>query len=802
MNYKKEKDIIDLSPLGYASHKIEEKVESEEMVRENILKWQTYRAIAPYGVFTIDKSGNLKEVNPSACFFTGYTEDELLKLNITDLIPEEGQELGLEIFESLKIKGKINCEMEIVKKDKTTMSMFLSAMVYNENNILGITIDITERKIIENALKESEREYRLLFENMTTGFALHEMIYDKDKKPVDYRYLRVNPAFEKLTGVKACDIIGHTVKELMPETEEYWIENFGMVAESGKPISFENYAREIGKYFSSWAFSPEKGKFAVIFSDVTQRKEFEEALSKSEERLNLTLDATGEGLWDWDIKNNIVNHNRMWCSILGLDSSYLSHSMDFFAECIHPDDRGDVLERVNESLKTGKHYESEHRMVKNDGSIVWIHDRGAVVSRNQSGEPIRMVGSIADITERKCYEKSLKIAKEQAEIASRAKSEFLANMSHEIRTPLNAVIGFTDLLLKTPLNEVQKQYVNNANISGKALLGIINDILDFSKIEAGKMELEMIDSDIIELIEEVASIIKFHVTSKELDFIVNIEEGIPKIAKVDPVRLKQILINLLNNAVKFTEKGEIELSVGFCDRGDNIGVYEFRVRDTGIGITEEQKKRLFKSFSQADSSTTRKFGGTGLGLIISNLLAEKMGSKIEVQSEYSKGSIFYFTVETSYKRHYKDGVDVTFLEKCSEKNEDIQINEASGINILIAEDVMVNMLLVKTIIKKLSPGIKIYEARNGKEAVEIALNNKIDLILMDVQMPELDGFDATRKIRESEKSKNFHVPIIALTAGAIKEEKEKSIDCGMDDFLTKPIESAKLKEALRKFLNV
>ncbi|MGM0608897.1 MAG: response regulator [Candidatus Muiribacteriota bacterium] len=376
--------------------------------------------------------------------------------------------------------------------------------------------------------------------------------------------------------------------------------------------------------------------------------------------------------------------------------------------------------------------------------------------------------------------------------ASEAKSMFLANMSHEIRTPLNGVIGFTELLEDTKLNNVQKGYVEHALVSSHSLLDVINDILDFSKIEAGKLTINMEEVNLHELLNEVKDIIGFHTEKKNLVFKLNMPEKLPQIIVTDPVRLRQILVNLLNNAVKFTEQGEIQLKLNFKETDSNRGKFSFYVKDTGIGIKSEQKSKLFKSFSQADASTTRKFGGTGLGLVISNTLAHYMGSKIEFESEYGRGSTFYFTLETDFKRTSNRLKD----KEKAQKTEKIEVENAPSI--LVAEDVKINMILIKTVLKQAVSKVNILEAENGKEVLKILKTNKPDLILMDVQMPEMDGIEASKLIKKDKNYKN--IPIIALTASALKAEKKKCFEAGMSDFIPKPIERGLLTLILKKYL--
>ena len=588
-------------------------------------------------------------------------------------------------------------------------------------------------------------------------------------------------------------------------------------------------------------------------------------------------------------------------------------------------------EEKHKAMQKGKNT-FEWKMRNMDGIEFWAI---ISISRMTLNNEMVLFSTWTDITDKKKAEEELLKAVEAANAASKAKSEFLANMSHEIRTPLNGVIGFTDLLKATPLSVVQEQYVKNANASGHTLLGIINDILDFSKIEAGMMDLEIKKTDMIALLGHSVDIIKYVAAKKNLEVLLDIDSKMPRFADVDSVRLKQIIANLLGNAVKFTENGEVELKVQYEKINDTQGKIKFAVRDTGIGINEEQQAKLFKAFSQADSSTTRKFGGTGLGLIISEMLASKMGGKIEIDSRLGVGTTFYFDITTTTKQG--DVVDITAMKqiknclviddnkynrmilehmlsnwniqcvscdnghraleilnskerfdiiicdyhmpemdgletiafvrensnfssdkqpiillhsssddailhkRCDElgvqyrltkpvksdelydylcniqepaqspfavetqvENQILPVTQDSRTGafttILIAEDNEFNMMLVKAIVSRVLPDAKIVEANNGKEAVMMWILEQPDLVLMDLQMPEMGGVEATIMIREKEKELQIYTPIVALTAGALKEEKEKCMDAGMDDFLTKPIEQDKLEQVIIELL--
>jgi PAS domain S-box-containing protein len=532
---------------------------------------------------------------------------------------------------------------------------------------------------------------------------------------------------------------------------------------------------------------------------LAERKRTAQLLEESELRFRILTRATNEAVWDWNMESNSVWWNRNVQTLFGYDEEAVGIASEWRDQNVHPDDRERIVTSLRGRVQHNEDFWSgEYRFRRADGSYADIFDRGYIL-RDHNGRAIRMIGSMMDVTKRK-REMELARARDAALESARLKSQFLANMSHEIRTPMNSIIGMTDILLHTDLTSEQREFMEIVRMSGESLLTIINDILDFSKIEAGKLKFEMLDFEPRTAVEDVISMLLEQTHAKKLQLSSCVDPDVPRGVCGDPGRLRQVLTNLVSNAIKFTSRGEIKVRATKETESDTHVVLRFEVADTGIGVPEEARACLFQPFSQVDPSTTRKYGGTGLGLAICKQLVNLMGGQIGCDSIPEKGSTFWFTArfEKPIRTAVLSGISSDADPKAVDARRQMPATTRHRKRVLIAEDNPFNQKVVLRQVREMGFGAD--AVANGIEVVEALNRISYDLVLMDCQMPEMDGYECSAEIRRREDNMK-HVPIIAMTAHVMKEDRDKCLAAGMDDFLSKPVRVAHLENVLIRWLN-
>lgn len=655
--------------------------------------------------------------------------------------------------------------------------------------------ELAEHDRAQAALRESEtnarhsrRRLNMALKTMHEGIA----IFDADERLLEYndQYRQFFP--------HATDAIvpGATYEEIVRAT-------VSSGAHADLPASQEEKVRTIvsafrarrvhereladGRWLECRDYSADDGAIVCLRIDITDRKRTEALLYQAEDRLKLAFEGSNEGLWDWNIETGHQYISTSWETMLGYEPGEIERRIESWKALLHPEEKTRVLAALDAHLKGHTpHYSEEIRLRSKSGEWLWVLARGKVTERRRSGEAVRATGTHTDISELKRAQNELLAAKEQADAASRAKSEFLATMSHEIRTPMNGVLGMAGLLLDTELDDEQRNFADDIKESAEALLGIVNDILDVSKLEAGKLELESENFHLIELIQGVVSLLEPQAKARRNDIAIDVVADLPSYFLGDAGRLRQILFNLLGNAAKFTEAGQ--LTVGAALDGESSGhhIVRFAVSDTGIGIEPALQKDLFGRFTQADSSAARRYEGTGLGLAICRDLVTLMGGFIGVESTPGKGSTFWFTVPlqlSAAPRRIARSADSAASP----------IPAARRLRILLAEDNQLNQRLAVAMLEK--AGHRVDVVANGSEAVEAVGRLPYDVVLMDIQMPEMDGVEATRRIRALSNGA-AEVPIVAMTANALSGDREEYLAAGMTDYLSKPFDMTQLCDVI------
>lgn len=940
--------------LHGALQDISDKKEQEFNYKLTKERFETIYHNSSIGIVLIEaRTGTLLMANPAVLSIFGFTEEDrksISTMTYRDLIHPEDLERA-NTNRELMLSGIIpNYTMEsrfYTKHGSLIWCRVNTSLVRGHNISEDLIItqieDITVSKRLEDIATENSNRFISAFEYSPNGMALVGL---------DGKWLMVNEAISQMLGYTRDEITQITFQDITHPDDLDADLNLLHQTLNNKIKTYSIEKRYIHKdghivygLLNVSLIKDTEGNplyFISQINDITERVLAEQELQRSLNEMETFMRATTRvAIIQADTTGTIIKYNKGAENLLGYKAEELigKHNVGIFH--IHEEvaKRGAQLEAkygrpfsgfeiFTFRPKQGKHEASEWTFRRKDGSLFSVHLVITAV-RDHDGEITGYLGIATDISSLKELETSLMLARDKAEAASKSKSEFLANMSHEIRTPLNGVIGFSDLLMKTELNESQRKYMQMVNTSAHSLLDIINDILDFSKIEAGKLELSEERTDIIHLCSQSIDIVKHQAHAKSLEMLLDISPEVSRFVYADPIRLRQILVNLLGNAVKFTNEGEVELKVRSTPEENKDEVlFSFAIRDTGIGIASQNIEKIFSAFDQEDASTTRRYGGTGLGITISNKLLALMGSNLEVESEIGKGSTFSFRVRfktekgnsiarkaklnvknvllvddnannllilkemlavakikttlasngiealeilenntnfdlaiVDYNMPYLNGTDLvkqiretlqlgpdklpvmllhssiddekliqacidldirfnvtkpiisdelfdlldnlhaTDIEVTTNAEDDILNGFDVSYNVLIAEDNPVNQILAKTIIQKIIPNANIILAENGLEAVKAYQDNQVDMVFMDIQMPEMSGFEATEKLRliESE-TPGLHIPIVALTARALLGEREECLKLGMDDYITKPIDYEALKNIVKKYL--
>lgn len=740
------------------------------------------------GIITVDSNGKVRAFNAAAETMFGWASSEIIGRNIDLLIPEpkSGQNDGY--FQNYLRNNNANMtgsgrEICGVRKSGVSFPLRLAigkAILERETIFVGFVTDISDRKKMECALRDSEQQYRSLIGNLP-GIAF------RCRFDSDWSMLFISDAVERLTGWAPEEFITgqKTFAQLLHPDDVAWTTekvSEMLKAEQAYMIEYRIIDRAGKEHWVSESASGVRGEDGNIewidgvIIDVSDSK-------RRNAEFEGVVNAIGRSLAiiEFDLKGNILHANQNFLDISHYTLNELvgqHHSLLCSPQEVNSQD----YQQLWNTLRQGIYTSGDFRRFGKGGQEIWIHGSYNPIF-DPDGNPYKIIKFASDLSERHAMEQDLREAKIKAEQAAAAKNTFLANMSHEIRTPMNAILGFTDVLLSEPVNDTQRRHLNTVRYSARSLLSLLNDILDTAKLERGAVELEIKDFSLREVCMQVLATLRVNAKNKELALVLDYPDHEPEFFQGDALRLQQILLNLVGNAIKFTEKGEVRLSIEWHQKSLRLVI-----QDTGIGIAADRLNHIFDPFAQADASMTRRFGGTGLGTTIARQLIDLMQGRIWVESELGKGSQFYVELPLPI------GHQVISSHEQS-------IFALPPLQILAADDVPQNLELLKLILSPL--GHTLTTVNNGAEAVRAFTEQRFDVILMDVQMPVLNGLDACRQIRQIEiEMESAATPIIALSASVLSEDVKAAKSAGMDSFSSKPIDLYQLTQDIARLLHI
>lgn len=789
--------ISSLEEARAASEKdIAERAKSEETLKKTEQRLNRAQEIGKVG--TWDWNPNTGELIWSDEIFRilGYSPNEvvpLYELFLERIHPDDMEFLNQSVEEALYDNKLYNLDCRVISKNGLELiANARGEVIFDESGkpmqMLGTFQDITERKRIEEEL----RFYSEISRNMSDGINL--------VGAADGVLLYTNPKFNEIFGYDDGELLGKHVSVLNAKEDEFISEEFlknimECLNKKGGWNGEVNNKKKDNTLFWTYASIVKFRHFKFgdcylsVQHDITERKRAEEEL----ERLASVVKYSSELVNMSTLDGTMIFINKAGSKMLGIDPKEVGHVN--IMEVI-PDHLKEIVEQklLPELMKGGTwEGELEYRNLKT-GKLTVVHAIIFSVKDHVSKKPIYLANISRDISMQKKVESEMRAAKEEAELANHTKSDFLANMSHEIRTPMNVIIGMADLLREDVLTPEQEKKLSKLSKSCDFLLDLINNILDLSKIEAGHLELEEAAFNLKNLLAEIESLMGVEARAKGLKLSFHLEPKVPERFIGDSKRLRQILFNLGSNAIKFTEKGSVAINVRKIEVSNDIVELEFCVKDTGIGIQRDKLDVIFYKFTQSDSSTSREYGGTGLGTTIAKMFVEKMGGRIWAESEVGEGSTFFFTVKLKADKISEDEKTINkeaFKETLSWKR---------PLNILLVEDSEDNIMLMQLYLEKTPHVIEI--AVNGKIAVEKFQSGNYDVVLMDLEMPVMDGYSATKEIRKWEaKEEKDPIPILALTAHALNEHKQKSLAAGCTGHISKPIKKHMFLDALYEYTN-